>query len=746
MAGCSSLAVAQADSPGSRHGSELIVTFDWRQAPFPNPESAISRVRSGDELALGMLGRPINARHLVPLRILPSFLAELPSNDPRVRLHQAVVLTYADTSAAAAAEFVLRGAREVAAVERTQGLRFHVTPSDPLFTNSFTGVDHQKYQWAAHQLKLASAWNFQLGYGYVGVLDNGVQTNGLSNQGLHEDLQSAFRSQFSYNFGYANNGVYNDPPHNPRHGGGTNTAGNLDEEPYNLMQGTSIAIPSIAGHGTHVAGIIAGTANSVGVAGGCQHCSLALGRVSAWFAPTQQLYPDSGHSNSGVTWMTNLGVQVINISFGAVSSQFGCTSSPLACSSLDAAAAHDVAVVAAVGNDRNGAPGMAAAGVDFPASYVGVIAVAGTQYSTSGPTFWDGTGSFGSNRSTRTDIAAPASDVISSVYEGTNWSPSTCGDDLPSGYFAKYGICSGTSMAAPHVSAILQLYRSTKPTAAVSDARAALTSSAIACSGSLGANCGAGVPDAEKVVREALGNSLAINRLTPLFSFYSSDRDNHFYTVAPQMATAAILGTLLPVSFTGSQYSYSSIGPLTPGYSAFPGVPLSGCGFSPPCDPRYPRAMASVFTGYRNPHPGGPELVPLYRLSWACPSSSDPNCTNNQHVSHVYSTNVPGEGWLSVGYKVDGIEGYVFPKTMNQPAGTVKLCRKYYELNDDYILFPGAGAGGTDCSVATDQYTPGSNYTQSFSDDWIGWVYTARAPQPVLDMRKIGAIAVLLED
>ena len=124
---------------------------------------------------------------------LPSFLAELPSNDPRVRLHQAVVLTYADTSAAAAAEFVLRGAREVAAVERTQGLRFHVTPSDPLFTNSFTGVDHQKYQWAAHQLKLASAWNFQLGYGYVGVLDNGVQTNGLSNQGLHEDLQSAFR-------------------------------------------------------------------------------------------------------------------------------------------------------------------------------------------------------------------------------------------------------------------------------------------------------------------------------------------------------------------------------------------------------------------------------------------------------------------------------------------------------------------------------------------------------------------------
>jgi hypothetical protein len=107
---------------------------------------------------------------------------------------------------------------------------------------------------------------------------------------------------------------------------------------------------------------------------------------------------------------------------------------------------------------------------------------------------------------------------------------------------------------------------------------------------------------------------------------------------------------------------------------------------------------------------------------------------------------VPGEGWLSVGYKVDGIEGYVFPKTMNQPAGTVKLCRKYYELNDDYILFPGAGAGGTDCSVATDQYTPGSNYTQSFSDDWIGWVYTARAPQPVLDMRKIGAIAVLLKD
>jgi len=97
------------------------------------------------------------------------------------------------------------------------------------------------------------------------------------------------------------------------------------------------------------------------------------------------------------------------------------------------------------------------------------------------------------------------------------------------------------------------------------------------------------------------------------------------------------------------------------------------------------------------------------------------------------------EAWVDQwGYKIDGIEGYVFPKTVlgspiAQPPGTVKLCRKYYSGHDDYVLFPGAGVSGTDCSTSTDGYTPGgNNYTEDVvNDNWIGWVYPARAPQSV---------------
>ncbi len=206
---------------------------------------------------------------------------------------------------------------------------------------------------------------------------------------------------------------------------------------------------------------------------------------------------------------------------------------------------------------------------------------------------------------------------MSTVYTGTDWNTQNfCGDNFPSSAHAPgYGDCTGTSMAAPFVAGIVALIRSAQPTLDVSQVRSILASNSISCVGAFSSRCGHGIPDATKAVTAALGGPSIINRLTP-FSFYSSDRENHFYTVVPQMGTAAILGTLLPLSYSGSQFSYASIGPLSPGFGAFIGVPLSGCGFSPPCDPRYPRAMVSVFTTFKSPIPGGPELLPLYRYSW----------------------------------------------------------------------------------------------------------------------------------
>jgi hypothetical protein len=119
-------------------------------------------------------------------------------------------------------------------------------------------------------------------------------------------------------------------------------------------------------------------------------------------------------------------------------------------------------------------------------------------------------------------------------------------------------------------------------------------------------------------------------------------------------------------------------------------------------------------------------------MSWSCSGS----CS---HVSHAYTTSSSGiSAFGSVGYVLDGIEGYIYPSTKTQPFGTVKLCRKYSGSgDDDYLLFPGTGTNGTTCANG-DGFTKDSSgivrtdYTVPVGGtDWIGWVYLVRAPQSI---------------
>ncbi|MGB5146109.1 MAG: hypothetical protein WBN86_03170 [Porticoccaceae bacterium] len=55
----------------------------------------------------------------------------------------------------------------------------------------------------------------------------------------------------------------------------------------------------------------------------------------------------------------------------------------------------------------------------------------------------------------------------------------------------------------------------------------------------------------------------------------------------------------------------------------------------------------------------------------------------------TYTADTAGvSAYQSVGYKLDGIEGYLYPETMSQPAGTVRLMRKYNPARDDHAIFP----------------------------------------------------------
>ena len=711
--------------------NEVVVRVDV--ASWPAPAEIVQGIIDANPTLLQRTASPVRARYLQSLRILPVFLGMLPKTDPRVALHEAVVLSYATAADADVAELLLRADPSVFSVQRGLGMRYSVeptAPNDPLLTPT---SNIQEYQWAADRMKLLDAWKHVRGSAYVADLDNGVQIRGIApNLGTHPDLLPNYRSQFSRNFD-----LHNGPL------GAANSASNLDEEPYTNTTGTNVA-----GHGSHTAGILGAAGNNgIGGTGVCYTCSLMLGRVSTWYgdASTGYLTPSIPAIIDGMGWMTAAGAQVINESFGYTSA--GCNypgAVGTLCAALDAAAVQDVAVVAAAGNGQRTA-------FDFPANYASVIGVAGAQFdSAGGVRFWTGSGGIGSNWNyAGSYFSAPALDVIATVYTGTNWNPASyCGDGFPSSaYQPGYGDCTGTSMASPHMAGIVALVRSVQPTMAVSNVKAVLSANVIACNGSDGYKCGYGMPDAGRSVQAALGGATVANRLTPLFSFYSNVRSDHLYTVVPQMGAAAILGTLLPLTYTGNQYGYGSIGPLTSGYTAFPGVPLTGCGFSPPCDPLYPRAMLSVFTSFRDPR-GGLELAPLYRLSWACPNWTDPACSNHEHTSHVYSTDPNGEGWAVAGYAIDGIEGYIYSKAAAHPPGTIKVCRKYSSSRDDYILFPGNGAGGTDCSANTDGYTPGGSvYTQNIDgEDWIGWAYPARAPQPIYGTAYLAAQSLLLDD
>ena len=81
------------------------------------------------------------------------------------------------------------------------------------------------------------------------------------------------------------------------------------------------------------------------------------------------------------------------------------------------------------------------------------------------------------------------------------------------------------------------------------------------------------------------------------------------------------------------------------------------------------------------------------------------------------------------GYRFDGIEGYVYPKTQAQPAGTVKLCRKYDVDRDDFMLFPGDQDNG--CDASTDGDAGGNYVSVQGLSDWLGWVHPTQKPQAI---------------
>lgn len=192
-----------------------------------------------------------------------------------------------------------------------------------------------------------------------------------------------------------------------------------------LVESSPTADPDPVGHGTTVAGLIAGRHDdSSGAVGLAPDARILPVRV----LDAENRYDDALIVANGVRWAVDNGARVINLSLG------GGSASPALAAALDYAFARDVVVVACTGNES--APSSST--VWYPAREPGVIAVSGLDRDSE--KLWSG-----AITGRETVLTAPATGLV--------------GARPPNGYWQ----VQGTSFATPLVSATAALIRARFP-------------------------------------------------------------------------------------------------------------------------------------------------------------------------------------------------------------------------------------------------------------------------------------------
>lgn len=238
-------------------------------------------------------------------------------------------------------------------------------------------------QWQLDMLRASTAWRTSTGAGVVvAVIDSGVDAS-------HPDLAGRVLP-------------------------------GLD-----LVESASTADPDPVGHGTAVAGLIAGRQDDDrGVVGLAPDARILPVRV----LDAENRYDDALIVANGVRWAVDNGARVINLSLG------GSSASPALAAALDYAFARDVVVVACTGNET----ASNSSTVWYPAREPGVVAVSGLDRESE--QLWSG-----AITGRETVLSAPASGLV--------------GARPPDGYWR----VQGTSFGTPLVSATAALIRARYP-------------------------------------------------------------------------------------------------------------------------------------------------------------------------------------------------------------------------------------------------------------------------------------------
>ena len=222
-----------------------------------------------------------------------------------------------------------------------------------------------------------------------------------------------------------------------------------------------VGVSDIDDHGTHVAGIAAGDANSdadgVRVSGIAPRAYLGNYKAATLPSPDFGLNANTPELVAAIEAAVTDGMDVINLSFGEVEIP---PSRDLVGKAMNAAADAGVVPVASAGNDHDDFGGGT---ISSPANASKVIAAAAASGGHGQPTP-DRIESFSSGGPTafdfrlKPDVTAPGGLVLSSVPAGE-------------GFWEEL---SGTSMAAPHVAGAAALLRQRHPTWTVAEIESAL--------------------------------------------------------------------------------------------------------------------------------------------------------------------------------------------------------------------------------------------------------------------------------
>ncbi|ANQ54232.1 peptidase S8 [Thermosipho sp. 1063] len=268
--------------------------------------------------------------------------------------------------------------------------------------------EFSKYLWGLEAINVKAAWD--AGYKgngiVVAVIDSGVD-------GTHPDLQG----QVIEGYRPLTNEV--------------------------LSAGTDSSFGGA--HGTHVAGTIAASENSLGIVGVAPEAKIMPIVI---FDGADGKYIGDDEAAEGIIWAVDHGADILQNSWGGWGYSYTLKAA------YDYALDNDVVVTVSAGNDHTDQH------VHYPSGYPGIIQVAAVEYNGGNyRTTWF------SNRSDAITVGAPGVSILSTVplstskgYEGHSFEDSKGG---------LYDVYQGTSMACPHVSGVVALLKQKYPNAKV---------------------------------------------------------------------------------------------------------------------------------------------------------------------------------------------------------------------------------------------------------------------------------------